>query len=347
MRLGATRSSEDADVADGTTGSTSRQRISRCRVAPVGCPAVAISEYWQRARRRGKALVRGSRQKTAKLESQVSELQARLDELERRFNRWAPLTYSAGLLLARGARLGERVVGPVGFDNLVSQVAEVSGTDPAAARRDLQMAYRSMILAEARSVGRIAGSTLNILGKLVTPRLLGPPNGRILEIGTLFGVFGGALVHELARTGGDVELTVIDPLEGIQLQSGQGSNIDVSGTPVSEPVVYRNLEAAGLREPQFRIIRGFSTDPEVRKQASDRTYGVIIVDGDHSEAGVAADLEWVDEFVEPGTVVVLDDYGDSRWPGVQAATDKHVAGSKRLRRVGVVSTSAYLIAQPD
>jgi hypothetical protein len=315
--------------------------------AQIGCPAVAIPEYWQRARRRVKALVDGSGGKAAELQSQVKDLQDRLEALEKRFNLWAPLTYSAGLLLARGARLGERVVGPVGFDKVVTQIAEITETEPAVVRRDLQMAYRSMIVAEGRSLGRIAGSTLNILGKLVTPRLLGPPNGQVLEIGTLFGVFGGALVHELARTGDEVELTVIDPLEGIQLQAGQGSNTDASGTPVTEPVVHRNLEAAGLREPQFRIIRGFSTDPVVQKQVGDRTYGVIVVDGDHSEAGVAADLEWVEELVEPGTIVVLDDYGDSRWPGVQAATDKHLARSKRLRSVGVVATSAYLIADAE
>jgi predicted O-methyltransferase YrrM len=75
-------------------------------------------------------------------------------------------------------------------------------------------------------------------------------------------------------------------------------------------------------------------------------YGVIIVDGDHSEMGVKADLEWVESLVEPGTIVVLDDYGDGRWPGVQAATDKHLIHSQVLSLAGLVSTSAYLIAAP-
>jgi hypothetical protein len=305
---------------------------------------VTLSEHVRRTSKRAKRLLSRHDEKLRELAAQVRELETQVAGLEKRLNQWAPLTYSAGLFLARGARLGERVVGPVRFDELVSEVAEVTGTDPVEARRHLQMAYRSMIHAEARSVGRIAGSTLNILGKLVTPRLLCPPNDRLLEIGTLFGVFGGALSHELARAGGDVELTVVDPLEGIQLQTGKESSTDVSGTPVSETVVHRNLEAAGLREPQFRIVRGFSTDPEVRERVGDRTYGVIVVDGDHSEAGVAADLEWIEEIVEHGTVVVLDDYGDAKWPGVQAAADKHMARSTRLRSVGVVATSAYLVA---
>jgi predicted O-methyltransferase YrrM len=267
-----------------------------------------------------------------------------LAAFEKRLNEWAPLTFSAGLLLGRGSRLGERVVGPVGFERVVAQIAEISGRDRGAARRDLQVAYRNMIIAEARSLGRIAGSSLNILGKLVTPRLLEPPGGQILEIGTLFGVFGGALAQEVARTGAEVQLTVVDPLEGVQLQSGRDVNTDVSGTPVTEAVVRRNLEAAGLPAPRFRIVRGFSTDDSVRQQVGDRTYGLVIIDGDHSEAGVAADLAWVESLVEPGSVLVLDDYGDDRWPGVETAVDKHLARSSRFRMAGVVSTSAYLIA---
>ncbi len=288
------------------------------------------------------------------LEEEVTRLHARVvapspaeekaAQLETRLNAWSPQTFSSSLLLGKGSKFGDRVVGPDGFDKLVSQVVDLTGADPAATRRHLQVAYRSVILAEARSLGRIAGSTLNILGKLVTPRLLGPPNGRVLEIGTLFGVFGGALVHELSRDGGGIELTVVDPLEGVQLQGGHVPTTDVSGTPVSEPVVRHNLEAAGLREPGFRIVEGYSTDEAVRQAVGDRTYGLIIVDGDHSEEGVKADLEWVESLVEPGTIVVLDDYGDARWPGVQAATDKHLSHSQGLSLAGLVSTSVYLIA---
>jgi predicted O-methyltransferase YrrM len=288
------------------------------------------------------------------LEEEVARLSARIAapspaeekaaQLETRLNAWSPQTFSSSLLLGKGAKFGDRVVGANGFDKLVRQVVDLTGTDPVATRRHLQVAYRSVILAEARSLGRIAGSTLNILGKLVTPRLLGPPNGRVLEIGTLFGVFGGALVHELSRAGGHVELTVVDPLEGVQLQGGHVPTADVSGTPVSEPVVRHNLEAAGLHEPRFRIVEGYSTDEAVRHAVGDRTYGLVIVDGDHSEEGVKADLEWVESLVEPGTIVVLDDYGDARWPGVQAATDKHLMHSQVLLLAGLVSTSAYLIA---
>lgn len=61
--------------------------------------------------------------------------------------------------------------------------------------------------------------------------------------------------------------------------------------------------------------------------------------------GVAADLEWVEQIVAPGGIVVLDDYGDKAWPGVQDALDKHLAsGGSRLSLLGRVSTSAYLRA---
>jgi hypothetical protein len=69
------------------------------------------------------------------------------------------------------------------------------------------------------------------------------------------------------------------------------------------------------------------------------------VDGDHSLDGVRADLEWVEQIVAPGGIVVLDDYGDKAWPGVQDALDKHLAsGASRLNLLGRVSTSAYLRA---
>jgi predicted O-methyltransferase YrrM len=254
----------------------------------------------------------------------------------------ARTTFSAGLLLGRGIKLGDRVIGQAAFDTLVGELVEATRCDEESTRRQLHVAYRALLLAEARSLGRIAGSTVNILGKLVAPRLLGPPNGRVLEIGTLYGVFGGALAHELARAGLDVDLTVIDPLEGVQLQTGKGRRTDVSGTPVSEPVVRWNLEASGL--DAYRILRGYSTDREVRDHAGDRSYGVIVLDGDHSEAGVAADLEWVEHLVEPGSVIVLDDYGDQRWPGVKRAADAHLARSGRLRSAGVVATSGYVVA---
>ena len=279
---------------------------------------------------------------TPSIDAQVEDHEARIAALERRLDKWAATTYSAGLLLGSGARLGDRVVGPRGFDRLANQIASVTGADDVG--RQLQVAYRSLFEAEARCVGRIAGSTSNILGKLVTTRLLATRPGSTLEIGTLFGVFAGALMRELARHELASDLTVIDPLEGVQLQPGHNSRTDVSGSPVSIGSVEYNLRAAGLSPDRYRILRGYSTTPDIRAQAADRKYSVIVVDGDHSYEGVAADLDWVVTITAPEAIIVMDDYGDARWPGVRRAVDEHLAAGGRLALRGVVSTSAFLQA---
>ena len=138
---------------------------------------------------------------------------------------------------------------------------------------------------------------------------------------------------------------MVDPLVGIQLQPGTTERPDASGTPVREEAVRTNLSLAGAAGQATRIRRGYSTDPDVRGDVADRAYGVVVVDGDHSRAGVAADLEWVEQIVAPGAIVVLDDYGDPKWPGVQAALDDHLRGDSRLDLLGRVATSGYLRAR--
>ncbi|MCF4140173.1 class I SAM-dependent methyltransferase [Streptomyces sp. Tue 6430] len=105
-----------------------------------------------------------------------------------------------------------------------------------------------------------------------------------------------------------------------------------------------NLSLAGAAGAATRIRQGFSEDPEVRALVSDRSYGVIVVDGDHSAAGVAADLEWAERIVAPGGIVVLDDFGHPKWPGIKEAFDKHMAGDTRFTFLGSVAHSGYLRA---
>ena len=72
---------------------------------------------------------------------------------------------------------------------------------------------------------------------------------------------------------------------------------------------------------------------------------MIVIDGDHSAAGAAADLELAEKIAAVGGVVVLDDYGDKKWPGVEQAVTAHLAGPTRFELLGAVSTSAFLRAR--
>ncbi len=229
------------------------------------------------------------------------------------------------------------------LDRAIDELAKVTG-DKDGAERNVAQAFRLLIAMEALGVGRIAGGTMNIVGKLSAVPLLDPPNDEVLEIGTLYGMFGAALIRMLERAGREPRLTIVDPLAGTQLQPGASMGDDASGTPVQGAAVRVNLALAGAAGEATRIQQGFSEDPEVRALVSDRSYGVVIVDGDHSAAGVAADLEWAEQIVAPGGIVVLDDFGHPKWPGIKEAFDKHMAGETRFTFLGQVAHSGYLRA---
>ncbi|MFF7714358.1 class I SAM-dependent methyltransferase [Streptomyces sp. NPDC007988] len=273
-------------------------------------------------------------------------LRADIDALRRQVEEMRNAQYALGLLVDGTGRGTPRTPTPAAIDTLVREIRGVSGGDEHA-RRSVVVAYRTVVAMEALGVGRLAGSTSNVCGKLATIPLLSPPNGSILEIGTLYGLFASALLRMVHRAGLEPDLTIVDPLAGSQLQPGTRSGADPTGAPVREDVVRANLALCGSRAGlSARVEQGFSSDPAVRDAVSDREYGVIVVDGDHSEEGVRADLEWVEKIVAPGGIVVIDDYGDRKWPGVQDALDAHLArGGSRLRMLGRVSTSGFLRAE--
>jgi acid phosphatase family membrane protein YuiD len=267
----------------------------------------------------------------------IADLRRELAELQNRQR-------SLELLLDGSGRGMARMPSPSHLATTARELAAITGAADAA-KRNVACAFRVLVALEALGVGRVAGGTMNICGKLAAVPLLDAPNDDVLEIGTLYGLFAAALLRMLERAGRDPQLSLVDPLIGVQLQPGTTERPDASGTPVREAAVRTNLALAGAAGAATRVRQGYSTDPDVQADIGDRQYGAIIVDGDHSQDGVAADLRWVEEIVAPGGVVVLDDYGDRRWPGVQAALDEHLTRPTRLTFLGRVATSGYLRTQ--
>ncbi|MEV5814295.1 class I SAM-dependent methyltransferase [Streptomyces mutabilis] len=247
------------------------------------------------------------------------------------------------LLLGSPGRGLSRVVADGPLKRLHAEVAALAG-DRDAAVRNVATAYRLLVALESLGVGRVAGGTMNICGKLGTIPLLDPPNDEILEIGTLYGMFSTGLLRMLERDGRSPSLTIVDPFAGVQLQPGTDPRPDPTGTPVDEHAVRTNLALAGPAGTAARIRRGYSEDPGTRAAVSDRAYGVIVVDGDHSAEGVRQDLQWAEEIAAPGAVVVLDDFGDPSWPGVKEALDEHLKGDTRFTYLGKAAHSAFLRA---
>ncbi|GCB44723.1 class I SAM-dependent methyltransferase [Streptomyces sp. NL15-2K] len=221
-----------------------------------------------------------------------------------------------------------RLPAEVHLKRAIDELALMTG-DSAGAERNIAQSFRLLIALEALGVGRIAGGTMNICGKLSAVPLLDPPNDEILEIGTLYGMFGAALIRMMERAGRDPSLTIVGPLAGLELQPGTTERDDLTGAPVRGAAVRTNLALAGTAGAAARIQQGFSEDAEVRAPVSDRSYGVIIIDGDHSA---------------PGGIVVLDDFGHPKWPGIKEAYEKHMATDTRLTFLGQVANSGCLRA---
>ncbi|GLY18495.1 hypothetical protein Kisp01_55090 [Kineosporia sp. NBRC 101677] len=270
---------------------------------------------------------------TEVLDLRTEVLQLRT-ELERMRSQVRTPGYAVDLLLGAQGRRSTRLISEEKLRDLAAQVAKASKAPDAYGR--VVQAYRTLFELELRGVDRLAGAAPNILGKLATAPLLNPPNGEILEIGTHFGLFSGGMARQVSRIGLQYQLTIIDPL----------ADVEPGGNPVTETVVRENLSLAGVSPNRMRLVKGFSEDPKIQAQVSDRKYGVIVIDGDHSARGVANDLRFAEKVAAPGAVVVLDDYGDRNWPGVQEATDSHLTGGTRFELVGVVATAAFLRAQP-
>jgi predicted O-methyltransferase YrrM len=210
----------------------------------------------------------------------------------------------------------------------------------------VHQAYRTLLELEGRGVGRFAGSTSNIVAKMAAIAMLPPPSAEVLEVGTLFGVGAVGVTRQLARIGIDAHLTIVDPFAGYQVQPERGDEVDVSYSPATRTVVERNLALGGVATDRYRLIQGRSDSPETQHDAADRSYGLVIIDGDHSEAVAYNDLTWVGTVCEPGAVVVLDDCGDPAWPGVADALDRYLnSQDTRLELIGRAATSAFLRAR--
>lgn len=192
--------------------------------------------------------------------------------------------------------------------------------------------------AERRSIGRLATSTQDMLLRMIVARAAardaaaqGEPL-HLLEIGTLFGV-GLGLVGEACRGHLDkgFTLTAIDPLDGYY----SGAHPDIStGEIVDRDAFVRNMSGFAVNDNQWRIIQRTNRDAIEEGSVTDRTYGVVVIDGDHSFDEVRFDFEAYRQIMGAGCYVIFDDYGSEYWPDVAKYVDEHVAPRSDVQFVG-------------
>lgn len=100
-------------------------------------------------------------------------LQADLDALHRKVAAVQNPQYGLGLLVNGTGRSGHRTPTAAQIDTLARQIQGVTdGSEHAL--RNVTVAYRTVIALESLGVGRLAGSTSNVCGKLATVPLLSP-----------------------------------------------------------------------------------------------------------------------------------------------------------------------------
>ena len=82
------------------------------------------------------------------------------------------------------------------------------------------------------------------------------------------------------------------------------------------------------------LVDAMSTSDEAIGRGGTKKYDVLIIDGEHSYAGVKADFENYRHFVRRGGFIIFDDYGANDWPDVQRFVDGEVMGREDLGFVG-------------
>jgi hypothetical protein len=68
------------------------------------------------------------------------------------------------------------------------------------------------------------------------------------------------------------------------------SNIHDDVEIIDEPTFRSNMAAAGLAEQDYTLIKSMSTEDDAIEAATSLLHDVLIIDGDHSFAGVKADF---------------------------------------------------------
>lgn len=192
------------------------------------------------------------------------------------------------------------------------------------------MANRACMLEEQLD-GRLATSIEDILLRTLVARAIKGNSANILEIGTLFGTGAAIMYDAMVGHFDNIHLTLLDPLEGYY----NSSQLDIlTGQKVDEPTLRRNLNRVGVTDEQVTLIKHLSTDQEAVEAAAMQEYDLLIIDGDHSYAGVKTDFENYVRNVKLGGFVIFDDYASPDWPEVQEYVDAEMDKSDFVSRVG-------------
>ena len=122
--------------------------------------------------------------------------------------------------------------------------------------------------------------------------------GEALEVGSAYGY--SAIV--MAKAGARV--TAVDPHAG--------------ELPGSLGIMQGYLQAYQANSVLMRVGRS----QEILPTCPLAWFGLVFIDGDHTEATVAHDVEWAIKLLRPGGILLCHDWDEGTCPGVRAALER-------------------------
>jgi FkbM family methyltransferase len=197
--------------------------------------------------------------------------------------------------------------------------------------RQLMYLAHDICRTEDRCEGRLATTVHAAVVRSLALMSLGAGDVELLEVGTLFGVGAGALYRTGARVGQRVRLTLVDPLNRYY---NIGVPDPTTGVPLTYDVLSQNLREMSVADSDVRVVVGKRGDDEILAEVSDRQYDYVLIDGNHTLAGVAADIARYGGLVRPGGLLVLGHYDTTEWSQITTFVDRHVLGSRDWECVG-------------
>jgi cephalosporin hydroxylase len=186
-------------------------------------------------------------------------------------------------------------------------------------------------LCEDACSGRLATTVQDMLLRILVARSVQNPELSVLEVGSLFGI-NLAAIYDLCRDYfKTVHLTAVDPLDGYY---GQSYTDLITQVPITRKIFEHNMRQVDVPVQDITLIQGLSTEDMVLERVGLKQYNLLIIDGDHSYAGVKFDFDHYLSAMDLGGYIIFDDYGSSDWPDVAEFVDNEVKPNPCVEFVG-------------
>mgnify|MGYP002631881909 CR=1 FL=1 len=193
------------------------------------------------------------------------------------------------------------------------------------------------IQVEKNCTGRLATTVQDAVARQLVAECVAGNRLCVLEIGALYGISLAILYNHGVTRYEKVDIICLDPFDGFY-----GSTDPILNSAVNDLTFLRNMQLGNVPREDFHLIKHYSTEPAALAAAQEYKINLLVIDGDHSYAGVKFDYENFLPLLEPGGYVIIDDYNAKEWPDVQKFVDEEVMKDSRCEYIGAISRTAVM-----